>query len=86
MWKCDQEDGLLYVEADPSGADSWKLEPVAELLKQGAVGVIPTDTVYVLPLLIIFKCQSTRGFYLWNNWETKTFSYIILLSHCYVGS
>ncbi|KAL0431559.1 UNVERIFIED_CONTAM: putative protein YciO [Sesamum radiatum] len=41
-------DGLLYVEVDPSGADSWKLEPVVELLKEGAVGVIPTDTVYAI--------------------------------------
>ncbi|OVA17496.1 YrdC-like domain [Macleaya cordata] len=41
-------DGLLYVEVDPSGADSWKLEPVVKLLKEGAVGVIPTDTVYVV--------------------------------------
>ncbi|KAL0461784.1 UNVERIFIED_CONTAM: putative protein YciO [Sesamum latifolium] len=38
-------DGLLYVEVDPSGADSWKLDPIVELLKEGAVGVIPTDTV-----------------------------------------
>lgn len=36
----------MYVEVDPSGADCWKLEPVVELLKEGAVGVIPTDTVY----------------------------------------
>lgn len=38
---------MLYVEIDPSqsGADSWKLEPVVDLLKQGAVGVVPTDTV-----------------------------------------
>ncbi|XP_062105440.1 uncharacterized protein LOC133817072 [Humulus lupulus] len=41
-----KEDELLYVEVDPSGADSWKLEPVVDLLKGGAVGVIPTDTVY----------------------------------------
>ncbi|KAK6267156.1 hypothetical protein QUC31_017993 [Theobroma cacao] len=43
-----KEDELVYVEADPSGTDSWKLEPVIELLKQGAVGVIPTDTVYAI--------------------------------------
>lgn len=36
----------MYVEVDPSGVDSWKLEPVVELLKEGAVGIIPTDTVY----------------------------------------
>ncbi|GLT69838.1 hypothetical protein SLA2020_419560 [Shorea laevis] len=43
-----KEDGLLYVEADPSGAGNWKLEPVIQLLKEGAVGVIPTDTVYAI--------------------------------------
>lgn len=43
-----KEDGLLYVKVDPSGADSWKLDPVIELLKEGAVGVIPTDTVYAI--------------------------------------
>ncbi|KAJ7974865.1 YrdC-like domain protein [Quillaja saponaria] len=43
-----KEDGLLYVEADPSGADTWKLEPVVNLLKEGAVGVIPTDTMYAI--------------------------------------
>ncbi|XP_011007436.1 PREDICTED: yrdC domain-containing protein, mitochondrial isoform X1 [Populus euphratica] len=43
-----KEDGLLYVEADELGSDTWKLEPVIELLKQGAVGVIPTDTVYAI--------------------------------------
>ncbi|KAH9791933.1 YrdC-like domain-containing protein [Citrus sinensis] len=43
-----KEGGLMYVEADPSGADSWKLEPVVELLKEGAVGVVPTDTLYAI--------------------------------------
>lgn len=37
----------MYVEVDPFGADSWKLDPIVELLNEGAVGVIPTDTVYV---------------------------------------
>ncbi|XP_057437298.1 uncharacterized protein LOC130729532 isoform X2 [Lotus japonicus] len=40
--------GLLYIEADSSGSDSWKLEPVINLLKEGAVGVIPTDTIYAI--------------------------------------
>ncbi|KAA8530100.1 hypothetical protein F0562_004809 [Nyssa sinensis] len=43
-----KEDGLLYIEVDPLGADGWKLDPVVELLKEGAVGVIPTDTVYAI--------------------------------------
>ncbi|KAI5430716.1 hypothetical protein KIW84_035067 [Lathyrus oleraceus] len=44
----NKEGGLVYIEADPSGSDSWKLEPVVNLLKQGAVGVIPTDTLYAI--------------------------------------
>lgn len=36
------------MEADELGSDTWKLEPVIDLLKQGAVGVIPTDTVYAI--------------------------------------
>lgn len=50
----------MYVEVDPSGSDTWKLEPVVKLLQEGAVGVIPTDTVYVsTPNEIIqyFICQ-----------------------------
>ncbi|XP_055803069.1 uncharacterized protein LOC129872201 [Solanum dulcamara] len=43
-----KEDGLLYVQVDQFASDSWKLDPVVELLKRGAVGVIPTDTVYAI--------------------------------------
>ncbi|KVI09261.1 DHBP synthase RibB-like alpha/beta domain-containing protein [Cynara cardunculus var. scolymus] len=43
-----KEDGLLYVEVDPNGEDTWKLDSIVELLKEGAVGVIPTDTVYAM--------------------------------------
>ncbi|PHU27869.1 hypothetical protein BC332_06201 [Capsicum chinense] len=43
-----KKDELLYVQVDQLGSDSWKLDPVAELLKEGAVGVIPTDTVYAI--------------------------------------
>ncbi|KAK4346191.1 hypothetical protein RND71_032530 [Anisodus tanguticus] len=61
-----KEDGLLYVQVDQLGSDSWKLDPVVELLKGGAVGVIPTDTLYIiflflLPLSIILT--SIRFFY-----------------------
>ncbi|CAN0924686.1 Uncharacterized protein HI_1198 [Linum grandiflorum] len=43
-----KEGELVYVEADPDGEDIWKLDPIVELLKEGAVGVIPTDTVYAI--------------------------------------
>jgi tRNA A37 threonylcarbamoyladenosine synthetase subunit TsaC/SUA5/YrdC len=38
---------MMYVKMDQSGNDLGKLDPVIELIKEGAVGVIPTDTVYV---------------------------------------
>ncbi|KAG6581099.1 putative protein YciO, partial [Cucurbita argyrosperma subsp. sororia] len=42
-----KEGSLLYVKAE-SEEDAWKLEPIVDLLKEGAVGVIPTDTVYAI--------------------------------------
>ncbi|KAF3327684.1 Telomere recombination [Carex littledalei] len=41
-----KEEDMMYVKMDQSGDDMWKLDPVIELIKEGAVGVIPTDTVY----------------------------------------
>ncbi|KAL6900927.1 hypothetical protein ACP4OV_005603 [Aristida adscensionis] len=38
--------GMLRVTVEPSGGDFWKLDPVVDLINRGAVGVIPTDTVY----------------------------------------
>lgn len=63
-----QENDLLFVEVDPLGSDIWKLEPVIDLLKKGAVGVIPTDTVYdalvfslsIVTFLLIFKYFPNR--------------------------
>ncbi|KAF0901057.1 hypothetical protein E2562_037638 [Oryza meyeriana var. granulata] len=37
---------MLRVQVEPSGEDFWKLEPVIDLINRGAVGIIPTDTVY----------------------------------------
>lgn len=34
------------MEVEPSGGDFWKLDPIIDLINRGAVGVIPTDTVY----------------------------------------
>ncbi|OEL26004.1 hypothetical protein BAE44_0012977 [Dichanthelium oligosanthes] len=42
--------GMLRVKVEPSGEDFWKLDPVIGLINQGAVGVIPTDTVYAVLL------------------------------------
>ena len=45
-----EDTGMLRVKVEPSGEDFWKLDPVIDLINRGAVGVIPTDTVYALPL------------------------------------
>lgn len=34
----------LFVQVEPDGSDSWRLDPVVEALNQGAVGIIPTDS------------------------------------------
>ncbi|WOL17957.1 hypothetical protein Cni_G26750 [Canna indica] len=41
-------ESMLYVEMDLMGAETWRLDPVIKLIKEGAVGVIPTDTVYAI--------------------------------------
>ncbi|KAG2580236.1 uncharacterized protein YciO-like isoform X1 [Panicum virgatum] len=41
-----EDTGMLRVKVEPSGEDFWKLDPVIDLINRGAVGVIPTDTVY----------------------------------------
>ena len=46
--------GMLRVKVEPSGEDFWKLDPVIELINRGAVGVIPTDTVYAVLLHFAF--------------------------------
>ncbi|XP_042444323.1 uncharacterized protein YciO-like [Zingiber officinale] len=43
-----KRESMVYVEMDPLGTETWRLDPVVELIKEGAVGVIPTDTVYAI--------------------------------------
>lgn len=31
-----------YVQVEPDGSDAWRLDPVIDALKEGAVGIIPT--------------------------------------------
>ncbi|XP_031489564.1 uncharacterized protein LOC116257088 [Nymphaea colorata] len=46
--RLNKEEGLFYIEVDPFGGNTWMLERVVQLLKDGAVGIIPTDTVYAI--------------------------------------
>jgi len=43
-----QGKGCEYITLEADGSDSWKLDQVADLLQRGAVGIIPTDTMYAL--------------------------------------
>ncbi|CAN0392425.1 unnamed protein product [Ascophyllum nodosum] len=47
----------LYIEVDDLASDAWRLEEAADILRDGGVGVIPTDTCYT------FACDlhSRRG-------------------------
>ena len=36
----------MYVEMDEYMSEAWRLDEVAELIKGGGVGIIPTDTKY----------------------------------------
>ena len=47
LFGIDQVAEPVYISVDSLGSDVWKLDQIIELLKNGAVGVIPTDTVYV---------------------------------------
>ncbi|MEW5307683.1 MAG: hypothetical protein WDW36_010061 [Sanguina aurantia] len=35
----------IIIPVDPLGSDAWRLDPVIEMLKNGGVGIIPTDTL-----------------------------------------
>ncbi|KAG0560679.1 hypothetical protein KC19_9G004600 [Ceratodon purpureus] len=39
---------VQLLQLDPSGSDVWRLDPIVELIRSGAVGIIPTDTVYAI--------------------------------------
>lgn len=43
----------MYLDMDPHYPEVWRMGEIARLIEQGAVGVIPTDTVYA------FVCDST---------------------------
>jgi hypothetical protein len=40
-----QLEDCLYVEVSQDASDAWKLDQVADMIKSGGVGVIPTDTM-----------------------------------------
>jgi len=45
----------MYLQVEPEPWDMWRLDPVSQLLREGGVGVIPTDTVYAFVCAIHHK-------------------------------
>jgi hypothetical protein len=58
---------MLRVTVEPSGQDFWKLDPVVDLINSGAVGVIPTDTVYDMSILSLHFSLCWSRISRWNN-------------------
>jgi tRNA threonylcarbamoyl adenosine modification protein (Sua5/YciO/YrdC/YwlC family) len=50
----------MYVEIESVDADLWRLEAVARTLRNGGVGVVPTDTVYAFVCGIEHKSAIER--------------------------
>ena len=38
---------IPYIQIDDPASESWKLGPVIDILRDGGLGVIPTDTCYM---------------------------------------
>ena len=38
---------IPYIEIEDPACEGWKLDPVVEILREGGLGVIPTDTCYM---------------------------------------
>jgi hypothetical protein len=55
-----QDAEVITVQVDPFGSDTWRLDQIVDLIKNGGVGVIPTDTVYVIA--IPFLCLRSVSF------------------------
>lgn len=56
LFVCSQNSEVQLLQLDPSGSDVWRLDPIVELIQAGAVGIIPTDTVYVSLIPRILFC------------------------------
>lgn len=54
---------VLCIELQKDGSDTWRLEPVIELLKQGGLGIIPTDS---LPAVVCDLSNKVAALKLYN--------------------
>jgi tRNA threonylcarbamoyl adenosine modification protein (Sua5/YciO/YrdC/YwlC family) len=56
----------LFLTLEPDGSDVWRLEPVIQILKDGGVGIIPTDS---LPAVVCDLSNRNAALKLYNIME-----------------
>ena len=49
-WQAYGSENAEFIQVEPDGSDSWRVQRACELLQQGEVGIIPTDT---LPAFVV---------------------------------
>jgi tRNA threonylcarbamoyl adenosine modification protein (Sua5/YciO/YrdC/YwlC family) len=67
----------MLIRVDPEAPEHWVLHRVVSMLRDGAVGVIPTDTVYALAVSITHKDAIRRIYQLKELDEKKPLSIIV---------
>lgn len=67
----------MLIRVDPEVPEHWVLHRAVQMLRDGAVGVIPTDTVYALAVSISHKEAIRRIYQLRELDEKKPLSIIV---------
>jgi len=67
----------MLIRVDPETPEHWVLHKAVQMLRDGAVGVIPTDTVYALAVSISHKEAIRRIYELKDLDEKKPLSIIV---------
>jgi hypothetical protein len=60
---------VTYVTFVGDGSDDWRLDDIATLIRNGAVGIVPTDTKYAL----VCDLESRQGVQLLYDLKGKAF-------------
>jgi tRNA threonylcarbamoyl adenosine modification protein (Sua5/YciO/YrdC/YwlC family) len=67
----------VLIQVDPQEPEHWLLHRAVAMLRDGAVGVIPTDTVYALAVSIYHKEAIRRVYQLMDLDEKKPLAIIV---------
>jgi tRNA A37 threonylcarbamoyladenosine synthetase subunit TsaC/SUA5/YrdC len=66
---------VITVQVDPFGSDTWRLDQIVDLIKNGGVGVIPTDTVYAIVCDLKHR-EAIDRLYRIKNMDPKKVSFV----------